>query len=344
MRSLASCVDMKSLARCVDLPFLALAIIVLLTPLIVQSAQIATLVLIWALFAVAFNLLLGHAGLLSFGHAALFGMGAYVSALTMIHVWPNMLAGLIAGAIAGALLAAAMGALAIQRVGVYFIMLTLAFNEVFYFTAYEWKSITGGDDGLIGVPRPDLTIGPWLISLKATASYYYFVAVLFLFSFLAIRRISRSPFGDVLRAIRENESRARAVGFSTKPYKILAFAISGFFSGLAGGLFASFIGVVPLDAADWTASGKVIIMTILGGISSAFGPVIGAAIVTLLAEKLSTLWPHWPLILGAIFIVTVLFFPGGIWHMLESARDRMITIWTRKSSDGDPRAGNQHAR
>ncbi len=308
--------------RTIDRSVIALAVLLFVVPELMPSKLLATEIVIWALLATAFNLLLGHAGLLSFGHAALFGTGAYTCGLLAMRLGLDIVSGLLGGALAAALVAAVVGFLSIQRVGVYFVMLTLAFNEMIFFTAYEWKSVTGGDDGLMGVPRAALGAGGLRLTLESTGAYYDFVAVVFLLSFVAMRRIVQSPFGGVLRAIRENEARARAVGFAVKPYKVLAFVISGFFSGLAGGLYAMFIGMVPLNVVEFSTSGKAVIMTLLGGSGSLYGPIIGAAVVTILSDVLSNLWARWSLLLGLLFVGVVLFFRGGIWQVLESVTRR----------------------
>lgn len=312
--------------RTVDRSVLALAAILLLVPELLPSKLLATEIVIWALLATAFNLLLGYAGLLSFGHAALFGTGSYVCALALMRLDLGLLGGLLAGAASAALLAAVIGFFSIQRVGVYFVMLTLAFNEMVFFTSYEWKSVTGGDDGLMGVPRRDLSLGGRTLSLDGTSAYYYFVAVVFLVSFVVMRRVVQSPFGQALVGIRENEARARSVGFAVKPYKVVAFVISGFFSGLAGGLYAMFIRMVPLNVVEFSTSGKAVIMALLGGSGSMYGPVLGAAIVTILSDVLSTLWARWSLLLGLLFVAIVLFFRGGLWQALESLARRRAAV------------------
>lgn len=310
-------------SRLVDRSVLVLTAVLLLLPVLLPSRLLATEIVIWALLATAFNLLLGYTGLLSFGHAALFGTGAYACALAVTRLDLGLLGGLLAGAVTAALLAAVVGFFSIQRVGVYFVMLTLAFNEMVFFIAYEWKSVTGGDDGLMGVPRPDLSLGGVTLSLDGTAAYYHFVVAVFLVSFVAIRRVVQSPFGHVLVAIRENEARARSVGFAVKPYKVAAFVISGFFSGLAGALYAVFIRMVPLNVVEFSTSGKAVIMTLLGGSGSMYGPLLGAVIVTVLSDVLSALWARWSLLLGLLFVALVLFLRGGVWGALVPLARRL---------------------
>lgn len=309
--------------RLVDVPVLGLAALLVILPVFLPSRLLATEILIWALLATAFDLLLGYAGLLSFGHAALFGTGAYACALAVTRLDQGLLGGLLAGAGAAALLAVVVGFLSIQRVGVYFVMLTLAFNEMVFFVAYEWKSVTGGDDGLMGVPRRDLALGGTTLSLDGTGAYYHFVLVVFLASFVVLRRVVQSPFGRALVAIRENEARARAVGFAVKRYKVTAFVISGFFAGLAGGLYAMFIRMVPLNVVEFSTSGKAVVMTLLGGSGSLYGPLLGAATVTILSDVLSALWARWSLLLGLTFVALVLFLRGGLWSALAPLARRL---------------------
>lgn len=319
--------------RNVDGSCVALGALLLAAPVVLPSVLLITEIVIWAQFAMAFNLLLGYVGLLSFGHAALFGAGAYTSGLMIIHLHVGALPALLGAALAGAAVAAVIGVFAIQRIGVYFVMLTLAFNEMMFFTAYEWRSLTGGDDGLIGVTRPDLGL-PWLrVSMNTTLSYYFFVVTVFLLSFLLLKRVVQSPFGQVLRAIRENEARARSIGFSIKPYKLLAFVISGVFAGLAGGFYAIFIQMVPLNVVEWTTSGKAIIMTLLGGSGSMLGPIIGATVVTILSDVLSALWPRWLLLLGLLFVAVVFFAPGGLVQVAQGLADALRA----RRTEGDAR-------
>jgi branched-chain amino acid transport system permease protein len=321
---------MKSLAKNIPAGTYVLAAVLLILPLFVKSTQIATLVLIWGLLAMSFNLLLGQTGLLSFGHAALFGTGAYGCALALIHLHLPLAGAMLVGCAASTAIAVLMGIISIQRTGIYFIMLTLACSEILYFVAHEWRSVTGGDDGLSGVPRAAFSLPGISIDLQPTTNFYYFVAVLFIASLVMLRLFEASPVGRVLNAIRENEPRARAVGFSTKPFKVLAFAVSGLFSGLAGCIYAVYLGVVPLDAMHWTTSGKVMMMTILGGASSIFGPILGATIISILEESLSSLWPRWQLLLGLVFTAMVLFSQNGVIGILRSIQVRLRRRFFRR--------------
>lgn len=306
-----------------DREILILAGLLLLLPWVLPFKSLPAEILIYSLGAVSFNILLGYTGLLSFGQAAFFGSGAYLTGLFLIHLGWHPALILILSGIIGALFAAVIGFLSIQQVGIYFVMLTLAFNQLAFFLAYQWKTVTGGDDGLMNVPRPDFSLWPgFKISLQSNLEFFLFVWVIFIGSFILIRRIIYSPFGRILLAIRDNPNRARAVGYNITLYKLVAFTISGFFTGLAGGLFALFMKMVPLTAIDLQTSTDFIIMTLLGGTGSLYGPVIGALVTKVASEILSELWARWLFILGVIFVGFVLFMRGGIWGLLLAIRNK----------------------
>ena len=309
-----------------DREILILAGLLLLLPWVLPFKSLPAEILIYALGAVSFNILLGYTGLLSFGQAAFFGSGAYLTGLFLIHLGWHPVLILILSGIIGALFAAVIGFLSIQQVGIYFVMLTLAFNQLAFFLAYQWKTVTGGDDGLMNVPRPDFSLWPgFKISLQGNFEFFLFVWVIFIGSFVLIRRIIHSPFGRILLAIRDNPNRARAVGYNVTLYKLVAFILSGFFTGLAGGLFALFMKMVPITAIDLLTSTDFIIMTLLGGTGSLYGPVIGALVTKVASEILSELWARWLFILGVIFVGFVLFMRGGIWGLF-------LAIWNKFKS------------
>ncbi len=309
-----------------DREILILAGLLLLLPWVLPFKSLPAEILIYGLGAVSFNILLGYTGLLSFGQAAFFGSGAYLTGLFLIHLgWHPALILILSGVI-GALFAAVIGFLSIQQVGIYFVMLTLAFNQLAFFLAYQWKTVTGGDDGLMNVPRPDFSLWPgFKISLQSNLEFFLFVWVIFMGSFILMRRIIYSPFGRILLAIRDNPNRAGAVGYNITLYKLVAFIISGFFTGLAGGLFALFMKMVPVTAIDLLTSTDFIIMTLLGGTGSLYGPVIGALVTKVASEILSELWARWLFILGVIFVGFVLFMRGGIWGLF-------VAIWNKFKS------------
>jgi branched-chain amino acid transport system permease protein len=214
----------------------------------------------------------------------------------------------------GAFSALLVGYLCVQRSGLYFIMLTFALNQLFYFIAYQWTTVTGGEDGMPGVPRPAF----FGIDFKDPLTYYAFVSLLFLVSLWVMKRIVESPLGKILQAIRENEVRAQAVGYNVPRFKLLAFVIGGAFSGLAGVLYAMLFGIVPLEAISFVTSGNVVFATLIGGSGSLYGPVIGSFVFIWLSESVSTLWARWPLLLGVAFVIVVLFLRGGV-----------VEAWTR---------------
>jgi branched-chain amino acid transport system permease protein len=213
-------------------------------------------------------------------------------------------------------------------------MLTLAFNEVIYFTIFELKDLTGGDDGLRGIFRPDVGIGPLSFSIQEPMTFYFFVLVIVVLSILIIRRITDSPFGSVFLAIRENENRAESVGYKARDYKIVVFVVSGFFSGIAGALFCLQIKYVALSYCHWSLSGEVIMMALVGGIGSLYGPIIGAGLVIVMQDFFSTIWDRWLLMLGAVFVVFVMFFQGGVWEGIENLISYCSQRFSRKKVQG----------
>ncbi|MCG6657746.1 branched-chain amino acid ABC transporter permease [Halomonas campisalis] len=268
-------------------------------------------VLCFALFACAFNLLLGYAGLLSFGHAAFLATGGYVTGYLLASypaLTPEM--GIIVGTLAALALGTVFGALAIRRQGIYFAMVTLALAQLVFFF-YVQAPFTGGEDGLHGVPRGELF---GVISLRSNLAMYYFVFVIFLIGFAIVQRTVHSPYGQVLKAIRENEPRAVSLGYNTDAYKLLAFILSAGLAGLAGSTKTVVFQLASLTDAHWHMSGEVILMTLLGGVGTLFGPVVGAGLVVslqhLLAQGALGAWVG-P-ILGVIFVVCVLSFRSGI--------------------------------
>ena len=265
--------------------------------------------LCFAMFACAYNLLLGFGRMLSFGHAAFFGFAAYATAwLVTAHAWGPGLA-ILAGVGSAALLGLLIGALAIRRQGIYFAMITLALAQLVYFVCLE-APFTGGENGLQGVPRGTLF---GLLPLRSDLVLYYLVLAVFAAVFLFIRRVVHSPFGQVLKAIRDNEPRAVSLGYEINRYKLLAFVLSATLAGLAGSLKALVFGFVTLADVQQSTSGEVILMTLLGGTGTFFGPVVGAAIVVTLQQYLSDLVGGWvTAIIGAIFLACVLSFRRGI--------------------------------
>jgi branched-chain amino acid transport system permease protein len=287
---------------------------------------LATEIVILALFAVSLNLLLGYTGLVSFGHAAYFGIGAYTCAILMkTHGVPFPAALIVAGA-AAAGFAVVFGFFCVRSTRIYFAMLTLAFAQIVWAVCFKWNAVTGGEQGLSNVPYPDfgfLSSWPLLGSLRTADHYFLLVMIVTGVCFFLLRRIVRSPFGRVLTAIRENPERAEFVGINVRLYQVAAFAIAGGFAGLAGALYGLFNrGVFP-DIAYWSRSAEVLIRAILGGIGSFWGPAVGAAALTLLNHQISSLTQYWPLVMGSVLIILLFVFPGGILGALTSLRARL---------------------
>jgi branched-chain amino acid transport system permease protein len=288
-------------------PILLLLAAVVLLPFVVRPV-IATEIWIFAIFGLGLNLLLGYTGLLSFGQSTFFGSAAYVAGWLLKHYAINVFFALGIGVAVGAVSAALVGYLCVQRSGLYFIMLTFALNQLFYFIAYQWTSVTGGEDGMHGIPRPAF-LG---IDFTDPLNYYALISLLFLLSLWLMKRIVESPLGKILQAIRENEVRAEAVGYNVPRFKLLAFVIGGAFSGFAGVLYAMLFGIVPLEAIGFVFSGNVLFATLIGGSGSLYGPIIGSVVFIWLSESVSVIWARWPLLLGVAFVIVVLFFRGGV--------------------------------
>lgn len=275
-----------------------------------------TWVLIFGLFAMALDLSLGFGGLVSFGHAAFFGAGAYAAALLLRDVVFSLPAGLLAGIAGGAAVAAVVSYFAIESRGVYLAMLTFAFAQLLYETSIKWVRLTGGSDGLPGPGRPPLGLGPvTLLSMADREQMYYVVLSCVVLGFVAARRIVDSPFGAALVAIRENEARAAAIGIDVARHRRLALTASGALSGLAGALFAIFQNFVSPELLFWALSGEVVIMALLGGLGTLYGGMIGAVIAVGFREVLSTYTENWLVFLGALYVVCVMFFPEGLMRL-----------------------------
>jgi branched-chain amino acid transport system permease protein len=273
---------------------------------------VATDILCWGLFAVAFDLLLGHGGLLSFGHAAFWGSSAYVTGLIALHSGLPFYVAVLGGAGAAALLALPIGFLAVRRSGIYFAMVTLAFAQMVYFIANQWGDVTGGENGLQGIPR-DLPG----FDLSDSFVFYYAALPVVLLGLAAAWRIAHSPFGRVIVAVRDNPARARALGYPADRYKLVVFTVSAFLSGLAGGLYAVNHGFASLQEMYWTTSGKVVVMTVLGGMGTLWGGLLGAGAIVRLEDWLSTSgFEETGLVTGGVFIVVVLVFRRGVWGTL----------------------------
>jgi branched-chain amino acid transport system permease protein len=294
----------------------AVAVVVLLAafPWLLGNYPVRLLqeILIWGIFAMSLDLLMGYAGMVSFGHSAFFGVGGYVAGLALKES-PGVGAALVYPAVAAALAALVIGFFSIRVSGVYFIMLTLAFSQMFYAYAFQawWL---GAEDGVIGIPRiTSLGLG------SDPSAFHLYVVASFALAALVLWRVVRSPFGHVLRGIHENESRMEAIGYAVNRYKLIAFVVAGTLAGIAGALYAQFNGQIPPDAFFWTTSGEALLMVIIGGTGTLVGAVLGATAFILLQSLVSTYTERWMLILGATFILFVIFAPGGIVGALRSA-------------------------
>ena len=281
---------------------------------------IATQALIFAIFAMSLDLLLGYAGLASFGHAAFYGVGAYACALVALRHVDGLLPLLLVGALASALVAVPVGALSLRTTGIYFLMLTLAFAQMLWGLAVNWTALTRGTDGLIGIPRPTLP-GLDLLGVTLYERGPFFLLTLFIavVVFLLLEALTRSPFGRTLEGIRENERRMRALGFPTFRYRLAVFVIAGGIAGVAGSLAAMSNGYATPDLLYWTGSGLVLIAVVVGGSRSLIGPVLGAFLVLVAQLGLSTYLDRWELLLGSLFIAFVLFLPRGLAGIFRAA-------------------------
>jgi branched-chain amino acid transport system permease protein len=280
--------------------------------------ELASRVLVLGLAAMSLNFLLGYTGVLSFGHAAYFGLGAYGAAMTIKYIAPSTPLGILVGVATGTLAAMVIGALIARLRGVYFAMVTIAFGQVFYFLAFRWNSVTGGDDGVTGWKRQALDLGFTQINLLGNdKAFYYFVLGCFAIAVTLMWLLLRSPFGRTLLAIRENERRARFLGIPVERHIWLSFVISCCFVSLAGTLYALLNNFTDPRALRWDQSGNFVIMAVLGGMRSFWGPLIGAAIFVVLQDYVSSHTENWMSFVGLFFVLVVLFFPRGVLGILR---------------------------
>ncbi|QTN28747.1 branched-chain amino acid ABC transporter permease [Rhodoferax sp. AJA081-3] len=310
---------MTQSAKLIRVTYIALLVLAVVAPMLGLYPVFVMKLLCFAIFACAFNLLLGFTGLLSFGHAAFFGSAAYVTGwLIKAHnVSPEV--GILAGTLGAGVIGLVIGAVAIRRQGIYFAMITLAMAQMVFFALLQ-APFTGGEDGLQGVPRGALF---GVLSLESDTALYYVVVAVFVACFLAISRIVHSPFGQVLKMIRENEPRAISLGYRVDQYKLLAFVLSAALAGLAGSLKTLIMGFATLSDVHWSMSGEVILMTLLGGVGTFFGPVLGAGIVIALQNMLADKVGSWvTVIIGVIFVLCVMAFRKGVVGEIQAYLDR----------------------
>lgn len=282
-------------------------------PWIGGYTSLGTRVVVMALAAMALNFLLGHTGVLSFGHAAYFGLGAYGAGLTLKLLVPSTPLAMLVGVTVGTVAAGVIGALIVRLRSVYFAMATIAFGQVFYFVAFRWNSVTGGDDGLSGWRRQPIELGFTRLDILADdKAFYYLVLAAFAFAVALMAVLLRSPFGRTLIAIRENEQRARFLGISVERHIWFSFVISCLFVSLAGALYGMLNNFADPHDLRWDQSGDFVIMAVLGGMRSFWGPLIGAAIFVVLQDYLSSQTENWMSFIGLFFVFVVLFFPRGV--------------------------------
>lgn len=281
---------------------------------------VATEILIMGLFAASFNLVFGYTGMLSFGHAAFFGMGAYTTAMLLLHLQVPLVWTLLAAMLTSMLLAAVIGFFCVRLNEVYFAMLTLAFGMMVFSVAHQWRSVTNGSDGITGFPLTEFGLGLDL-QLANPLVYYYVVLVVVVLAAALLYLVTRSPFGLILKAISENPERVAFCGLNERRFRLIAFIVAGLFAGLAGGLFAPFNRVASPDMIHWSHSAEAVLMTILGGSAYFLGPFFGAMVFVLLETWITSYTDHWMLFLGIILALMVMFFRRGI---LGTVLDRVL--------------------
>jgi branched-chain amino acid transport system permease protein len=291
--------------------------------------SLALEVLIYAIFAMSLDLLLGYTGLASLGHSAFFGIGAYLVAYLSsrndlaLRLTSNLLVTLPIVAAGSGLSALVIGFFALRTRGIYFLMVTLAIGQMLFSIAISWARVTGGSDGLTGVPRPSIELGPLSYVFDSRESFYYLTLALFLGVLWLLRRIVSSPFGWTLRGIRENEARLSALVDHPLQHTMQSYVIAGAIAGLAGAMLAHDFGIASPDSLYWTTSGQVLIMLIVGGTGTLNGPVMGAAVVRLLRNLLSSYTERWETLVGLVFILFVIFAPRGLIGLLGGQRERL---------------------
>lgn len=294
-----------------SIAYLGLLLVLCIVPFGLTNYFLSILVeiLILGIFALSLNILVGYTGLVSLGHAAFFGVGAYTSSLIAIHYTSNVFVTLFAGIVLSLIMACIIGFFCNRVNGFYFLMLTLAFSQMFYALVYRWSSLTKGDNGLSGIPKPSL----WANGvLDSPIAFYFFILVIFTIVFIGLRVILQSPLGQIFVGIRENETRVRVMGYNTTIYKNISFILAGGIGGLAGSLYAFFNGFISPKDIYWTMSGEVLIMVLVGGAGTLIGPVLGAAFIVILETFVSSYTDLWMLIVGITFILFVIFIPKGI--------------------------------
>ena len=294
----------------------------LVFPLLMPYQALAINILIFGLFAVGFNLLFGYTGLLSFGHAAFLGVGSYLTGIGMVHMGLPWGVAVLLGVVSAALAGVVIGFLAIRTRGIYFSMVTLALAQIVYYVFYKAERWTGGENGLRGIQVPALEVGGIRFDFLNPMTKYYVILAFVAVALWLVSRLLASPFGAVIEAVRENEQRAAACGYDVARTKLLVFVISAALCGLAGALRALHLSVVPIDSLHYLLSGQAVMMCLLGGMGTFFGPFVGAGLFLTLEDVATTITPHWMAVVGTVFMVFVLFFPAGVWGSLMQRVER----------------------
>jgi len=298
---------------------LASVVVLALLPLVLPSAALAVNVLIYGVVVMGYNLLFGYTGMLSFGHAAFFGAGAYLTGIAIGRYGMPVFAA-VALAVAGTtLLAAAIGLLSTRTRGIYFSMVTLALAQLVYYVALQASPLTGGENGLRGFTVDHIGLFGLTVNFLDPVNKYYVLTAFAALALWLVSRILNSPFGAVMEAIRENEQRARACGYDVERCKLIAFMLSGAICALGGCMSALHLSIVPLDILHYQTSGMLVMMVLIGGARSFFGPFVGAAVFLILEDTVSQWTSHWQIVVGTIFVLFVLFLPKGIWGSLMAA-------------------------
>ena len=296
--------------------FALVALAASVVPFVVPQYSLTIIIaaLIFGLFAMSLDLMVGYCRLFSFGHAAAYGFGAYAAGVILIHWQPPLVIGIVLAVLLTLVAAIPVAWICTRSTGVSFAMLTLAFAQLGYAMLFRFRDLLGGSDGITGIPRPP---GPFGMAwFEGKIGYYFLVLGCVLGSWLLCRAIVRSPFGAVLAGIRENEAKTVALGYNTRAYKITTVVLAYGFGGLAGALYAGFAGYASPELFFWLTSGQVLIMVVVGGAGTLIGPILGAAFFVVLEHQLSQVTDLWPLIFGSVFIAFVLFAPQGIWGLV----------------------------
>jgi branched-chain amino acid transport system permease protein len=338
------------IARIIRHPMFIVFAVFMVAPVFVARFGAMSLtieVMIWAIFAVGFNILLGYTGLPSFGHGLFFGTGAYICGLIQHHLVHSTWISIFGSMVFCGAVAAVMGLFLARKRGIYFALLTIAFTQMFFFIAFQWDSVTGGENGLMGIERYPLSVlGLFNLSIDGIFAYYYFVFAVLVAGIVLLWKMVHSPLGSVLYAIKQNELRAKYLGYNTLLYKWASLVISALFAGLAGALYAMLQHGAFANPIHWTRSGDVVMMALVGGgLTNFFGPILGAGIFIALRDIISTLTEHWYLFYGLLIVFIVLFLPEGILGALRAGHtsrasvvleDEMAKSFSGGAEDGHP--------